>query len=137
MARRPDEPSALELPMSTAPLREPLRPHGPTPSRTADMRGKFERPPLRPVARDAPARKPPSRFESGGKLASNPFVQQAARTEPVKAAGGRENRPVARAESSVMSRSKTARKVSEATGALSHTRIRLSRQSLQLSLIHI
>ena len=30
-----------------------------------------------------------------------------------------------------MSRSKTARKVSEATGALSHTRIRLSRQSLK------
>ena len=117
--------------MSTAPLREPLRQHAPTQSRTADMRGKFERPPLRPVARDAPARKPPSRFESG-KLASNPFVQQAARTEPVKAAAsGRENRPVARAESSVMSRSKTARKVSEATGALSHTRIRLSRQSLK------
>ena len=116
--------------MSTAPLREPLRQHAPTQSRTADMRGKFERPPLRPVARDAPARRPPSRFESG-KLASNPFVQQAARTEPVKAASGRENRPVARAESSVMSRSKTARKVSEATGALSHTRIRLSRQSLK------
>ncbi|WFD24436.1 iqgap- protein [Malassezia equina] len=94
------------------------------------------------------------------KLASNPFVQQSlqereaarqagtARTTAARA--GRENMPArkdessasgfaaarrkfaapASQESSVMSRSKTARKVSEAAGVLGSGRIRLSRQSL-------
>lgn len=92
------------------------------------------------------------------KLASNPFVQQslqereaarqASTVRTSVALTGRENRPAlqsgttsfaaarrkfaapASQESSVMSRSKTARKVSEAAGVLGSSRIRLSRQSL-------
>jgi len=102
------------------------------------------------------ARGDPPRLEN--KLASNPFVQQSLQErEAARQAGtarataalaGRENIPArtdsatgfaaarrkfatpASQESSVMSRSKTARKVSEAAGVLGSSRIRLSRQSL-------
>ena len=110
-----------------------------------------------PVPKGAAGRSTP-RLEN--KLASNPFVQQslqereaarqAGTARATAAVAGRENVPAktegtsasgfaaarrkfaapASQESSVMSRSKTARKVSEAAGVFGSSRIRLSRQSL-------